>query len=69
VLDRIESTITVTTFCDLNPFCGSTAACGRPFVVEVHESTQKQLGALTHTLFASSAVHDQPTIGQLESDL
>jgi hypothetical protein len=68
VLDRIESAIAVTTFRDLNPFCSSIAACGRPFAVRVHESMQTQLAALTHALLASSAVHDQRTIGQLESD-
>jgi hypothetical protein len=66
--DRIESTITVTTFRDLNPFCNPTAARGRPFAVHVHESARTQLEALTHTLLASSAVQDQWTIGQLESD-
>jgi len=68
VLDRIESTITVTTFRDLNPFYSPTAARGRPFAVYVHESVQTQLAALTHILLASSAVQDQWTIGQLESD-
>jgi hypothetical protein len=58
VLDRIESTITVTTFRDLNPFCSPTAAPGRPFAVHAHESVQTQLAALTHTLLASSALQD-----------
>jgi hypothetical protein len=57
--DRIESTITVTTFRDLNPFCSPTAARGRPFAVHVHESVQTQLAAPTHTLLANSAPQDQ----------
>jgi hypothetical protein len=59
VLDRIESTITVTTFRDLNPFCSPIAARARPFAVHVHEGAQTQLAALTHTLLANSAVQDQ----------
>jgi hypothetical protein len=65
--DRIESTITVTTFRDLNPFYSPIAARGRPFAVHAHKSVQTQLAALTHTLLANSAVQDQWTIGQLES--
>jgi hypothetical protein len=70
VLDRIESTITITitTLRDLNPFCNATAARARPFAVHVHESVQTQLAALTHTLLANSAARDQWTIGQSESD-
>jgi len=52
-LDRIESTLTVTTIRDLNPFRSSTAARGRPFAVRVHESAQTKPAALTDTLLAS----------------
>jgi hypothetical protein len=55
VPDRIEGTITATTFRDLNPFSSPTAARGRPFAVHVHESGQTQIAALTHSLLASSA--------------
>jgi hypothetical protein len=48
VLDRIESTISVTTFRDLNPFYSSTAIRGRTFVVRVHESVKTQIAAPTH---------------------
>jgi hypothetical protein len=51
-LDRMEGTITATTFRDPNPFCISSAAGGRPFAVHVHESVRPQLVALTHTLLA-----------------
>jgi len=56
LLDRIESTITATTFRDLNPFCSSTTAREKPPAGHAHESAQMQFAALAHTLLTGSAV-------------
>jgi hypothetical protein len=55
VLDRIDSSITTTTFREVNSFCSPTAARGRPFAVHVHERARTQIAALTRTLLAGSA--------------
>jgi hypothetical protein len=57
--DRIEKTINVTSFRELNPFCSSTAAREKPFAVHVHESVQTKLAAPANALLAGSTVQDQ----------
>jgi hypothetical protein len=57
--DRIESTINVTTFRELNPFRSSTAAHEKPLAVQMGESTQTRLAAPANALLAGSTVQDQ----------
>jgi hypothetical protein len=57
--DRIESTTSVTSYRELDPFCSSTAVGEKPFAAHEPKGPQTKLAARANALLAGSTVQDQ----------